>query len=1023
MTAKSVINTKANNLDYVPSAGVTVKKPTHNITLTDAGGTTAGLILCNRNGLRDNRSSQQGSMPRTALQTSQASAGYDDMELPFVAEVQSTMSGGRGQDNFSSDRTKFFDSYRLDTTKEYPVCGPWVVAQTGIASTSDLTPWSTVQQQHTATPATNRAYACKYPASSTISVQGLTLNIGSLFKDTMIYYSFVAGSSLPAYSGYDTVEEYQYSANAPDISLGMVDIYLPVSPTTVTAGQNLYFMFKTTRPCVVPIGYPVAGAKTYHANDADNDWALYTEDSGDGSGWAVNFKIHTTVEVETKLFEYKRQLYAILNTTKRDTANLYMNGWRGVADANASLSVLADSTQTGWANNTAADCIVLIINGPGETEKQPWRRVVSSTSGVLNLASPWKIAPTTATEYVVLGSNRWTPISTMPASVDYFKYAVTSLAVVDDYVVFAFGDVAGDSYLTYYKVDNDTDHFRQQWAIDTAYKADLLCPIVNEEGSLKLWRADCDDCWIDCSDVPPWGSPPAFLFDINAHARADLVLVQQRTKINWDLENAKQDKDSGLLETYERAILDTDYQITANKTTVNQTDEPAGTGPSLAGTTYVTTAPSISHKYLPSKVYCGNTSARITNLIGYGSPAIPYVLKEDGFGSVSDGIYSELPIGEMRSVRSEVNGISAMQYGVYLYFNLAGNMLERYYDQRLDDIGLNRDEGLPPTRQGEIVKLIPYTGRYYAAVDAGFFGYSSIMCNNLLGWHEIYRSGVLGERIWDIIVQTIPGTNYVDRLVVAQGGDIVVLPISTNPTQQVNYPYLGYKNPTASGYVDTSWIDFDFKDVTKYFHSITIHSDYTGTVKTGNEYQIEVWFRTESDNDWVYGGKAMASEPSDATTFPAGGRSVGVKEIPLWYPTHPNKLPVSGKKIKFRVRMTPLYSRYETPRLKALVVNGVMRMPVKRSWNVTFQLEPMKDLQDRHLVDDQGILYSQLYRWANSKLHSTPLTMRSNDELMDNKRVFIDPPTISTFSAVTTMGDKGTAKDYLHVATVTIYEV
>jgi len=184
-----------------------------------------------------------------------------------------------------------------------------------------------------------------------------------------------------------------------------------------------------------------------------------------------------------------------------------------------------------------------------------------------------------------------------------------------------------------------------------------------------------------------------------------------------------------------------------------------------------------------------------------------------------------------------------------------------------------------------------------------------------------------------------------------------------------------------------------------------------------------VWFRTESDNEWVYGGKAMASETGDATTFEKGVRSVGVKEIPLWYSTRSNKLPVSGKKIKFRVRMTPLYSRYETPRLKALVVNGVMRMPVKRSWNVTFQLEPMKDLQDRHLVDDQGILYSQLYRWANSKLHSTPLTMRSNDELMDNKRVFIDPPTISTFSAVTTMGDKGTAKDYLHVATVTIYEV
>ena len=88
MTAKSVINTKANNLDYVPSAGVTVKKPTHNITLTDAGGTTAGLILCNRNGLRDNRSSQQGSMPQelvnyyNQLKSIESMSGMQ-MRMPF----------------------------------------------------------------------------------------------------------------------------------------------------------------------------------------------------------------------------------------------------------------------------------------------------------------------------------------------------------------------------------------------------------------------------------------------------------------------------------------------------------------------------------------------------------------------------------------------------------------------------------------------------------------------------------------------------------------------------------------------------------------------------------------------------------------------------------------------------------------------------------------------------------------------------------------------------------------------------
>ena len=56
----------------------------------------------------------------------------------------------------------------------------------------------------------------------------------------------------------------------------------------------------------------------------------------------------------------------------------------------------------------------------------------------------------------------------------------------------------------------------------------------------------------------------------------------------------------------------------------------------------------------------------------------------------------------MKSVKSIINGTAAMQFGVYLYFNLEGGMVERYYDQRLDDVGPNRDEGLPADRQGEI---------------------------------------------------------------------------------------------------------------------------------------------------------------------------------------------------------------------------------------------------------------------------------------------------------------------------------
>jgi len=1009
MYARSVINTKGSSRSsdaYSLTVGVGVKNPTHDIKLTDLNGIEAGLILSNRSGRQDPRGMSISSMPRTALQMSQGNGGYDDMLPPFVTEVQSTWIGGRAQDTFSNDRTRFADSYRLDTTKEFPICAPKVSAQTGLLPSSNIV--VSGDSSYTLSIGGSGPFLFEYQNMPALTVTGITLynvNIGSY---TRLYYSVIAADSLPDYASYDTAAEQMYSIYFKEGASG--SIYLPIPATAVASGKNLYIILFASSSVVITLTYFITGVNMYFYPN----WNATAEDQ------FIQSTIHTEIECDVKLFEYKRQVYATLNATNKASAELYMNGWRGVADENASYSVLADATQTGWANNSAKDCIVLIINGTGESEAQPWRHIVSSTSGVLTLSTPWKIKPDTTTEYVVLGSDKWFAVSTKPAEVEYFSKAVTAIAPVKDYIVFAFGD---GQYLSYYRNGQVAGAFAENWAMDAAYKADLLCPIVNEFGDLKLWRADTDDCWVDCSDVPdwltPWTSPPTLLFDVSAHERADALLQQQRAVYDWDTENAKADKDKGYLTSLERTIFDLDYQISAH-TTENET-KADGTGPDLVaqGVTYITTDPSVAHKYLPQKIYCGNTNARIVNIVGYGQPEIPYILKEDGFGSIYNNIYQEMPIGEMATVRSEDNGQAAMQYGVYLYFNIAGGMLERYYDQRLDDIGPNRDEGLPINRQGEIKKIIPYPGRYYVAVDAGFNGYSSVLCNNMLGWHEIYRSNVMGARINDIYIQSIPGNSYVDRLWVSEATSVVALPISIAPLQQYKYPYYGYRDVDSSGYIETSWIDFDLKDVEKYFHSVTVFSDYSGDVKTGDEYQINVWFRVDGDNDWSYAGRAKASEVVD------GRRQVGVKEIDLRYYSAIRETPhnVSGKKIKFKISLTPMADEYETPRLKALLVNAVLRMPIKRSWNVTFMLEPMKDLQGRQLTDTPALLYNQLYTWANSKTHATPLLMRTNDAITDNKYVFIDPASITPFQAVAQMGDGSGNQEYRHIATMTIYEV
>jgi len=473
-----------------------------------------------------------------------------------------------------------------------------------------------------------------------------------------------------------------------------------------------------------------------------------------------------------------------------------------------------------------------------------------------------------------------------------------------------------------------------------------------------------------------------------------------------------------------RQILDLTYQI-SNASNVDLEDTATA---EISGTLTLAAHTDrdnwVNAKYLPTYVYAGDKVNPVTNIIGYGEPKIPYILKSNGFGSISDGVFQELPIGEMKTINSILNGTAAMQFGVYLYFNLEGGMVERYYDQRLDDVGPNRDEGLPVDRQGEVTKLLPYPGRYYAAIDAGSAGYSSILCNNMLGeysWHEIWRSTTLGDQICDVYVQTIPGFQEVDRLWIATTGSIIAVPIAITPPNMNKYDYFGYgaSSPaytydfTTAGWVETSWIDFDVKSIDKYFHSVTIFSDYTGEVKTGDEYKISVYFKVDGDVDWTHVGDVKASE------YVNGKFEIGVKELDLR--TGIGKS-VSGKKIKFRIKMMPCADINETPRLKAIVINAILRLPSKRSWNVNFLIDPEVDLNDKPIHDKTGLLYYWLNKWANSKTYPIPLTMYTNDYSSDNLRVMIDPTSLVTYDVVT---DQSASKNKTlkHIGSLTLYEV
>ena len=1011
-------------------AGANVKTPTHDIKLRSVDGKQLGLILCDKRGRFDPRGIVVGSMPRTALKTAQGNTGYDNLELPYITEVQTTFSGGRGLDDFTKDRTRYADSYRMDTTREFPVCGPLETNQIGIgveALNQDIE--SEYEARLELTSASDPiAFKIKIVNAGNIRNVSFNLNWEEIpYTPLTLKYSILAlaqGASIPDLS---TLEFTTLSLDERPIdSEYWQEIVLPCN-LGVLKNQSLVLVLKDFSQDM-EVRYSITGG---WGGMTENGYIFAAENSTSSLAYLIviddeiedeidEYQTDTWVTIKPwgsiygsliygsnsyiKVFEYKHQMYAVVNEqTDTGAPKLFINGYRGAAKSNAS-NLSYTITGLPMTTDELVDKIILIYNGPGEEETQPWRKIVSNnSSGNIKVEPQWNVQQSGMTEFVVLGTDTWTEITGHGLTAP-----ITDIAVVEDYVVFAQGVKAPVRIMHEY--DNGgtwtrefASHKANQWkeqtgateTFDQQVYADLLENGVLLTGENVLWRARVDDSKVDYSFVKKWaeggyenGEIDLFFFDVNKVERDGLRIELARTQEDLATEQAETDPDEGVITSYERMIQDLNHQI-KHYLTDTFNGNPLST----------------DYRFLPYYIVCGSEASNITGMIMYGSPPIPYIFKEDSIGSIQNNIYAELPIAEMRFVRSENNGKAAMQHGVYLYFSMEGGMIERYYDQRMDDVGPTGDDALPSSRKGEVVKLLPYAGRYYAAINAGAYGTSSILCSTESGWHEIYRVSTVGKMITDAVIQTIPGADNPDRMLISEGTGLVSIPVAINPIMQIGYRYFGHNiNIWQKPYIETAWYDFGLKDVNKFFKSVTLFSDCTDTEKPrGTEYNIYVYYKVDNDKDWRLAGRggAYASQEIDFT----------------------NDNSCAGKRIKLRIAMGSNTEDNETPRLRAVVINAVLRVPVKRSWQITFTLEPMKDLQDRQLTDSPSSIYDRLFEWSNSADMPTPLIMNANDIIADNKHVFIDPASISTFQAVSQMADGSGQKEYKHIGSMVLYEI
>jgi len=852
------------------------ERPTHHLAITDKEGRQMGLVMCNERGKPSKFGIKRSRLQSTSLKISEGNPKYSDFELPFTPIAQESWDGGRGQEQFEKDVTKFFDSYRMNTryqSKAFLGGLERLTTGSGLRSQQFNLPGNV--RWHSLLTGARKYLAIRFQANGAWTSRRFDVILKKHGTPGTFTYRLLADST-----GNPGSALYTKTFAATDIpdTLGVIKSW--TDPTGYTLVNGTYYWVE------------VYGASTdndsNHWRVAVNDAVGTTKESANGSSWAASavdlyYRLGAMGTEDTPylpfFYEYKGAEYLVYNQ-QSGAPKLFLNGDRGAADSNSgALGTLVDATKA-WATNQWAGCTVWITEGPGSLETVPFRTIVSNTGTALTLDTPWVITHTTTTEYAILGADTWTEITGHGLA-----QPVRAILVINQVVYYAMGDGTGDPNIRRHREYNNAGTWTaSDWADDSTNKATFLTRVNDATNGLTIWRATNTDVKIASAPPVTWGTSLTF--------------------------------------TDKGQVGDVEERITA----ITEYIDP-------------------------------DSGAKVLWVIKTGSV---YVRK----GTLMD----KIPLDEMRAVMNPLNGKAVLTHNVYLYFSMLFSV-ERFFNNVLDDVGPVQGRGLPVARRGPISCMVGYPGRWFASIDAGATGYSSILGNNGSGWHEEYRSTIQGLSITNMRIQVVPGPAP-DRLWFNLGPDVYWLPLPTNtidPTQDALYPY------AWEGSLELSRVYVGLQNLKKLFDSIELGAD--NLVADGQ--WIEVDYKLDDEaNPWLPIAELFETSPNQEEPFS-------------------QTEDVRARWIMVRLRLNTS-SRLLTPILRLVILNAVSRIPIRYGWAPNVRLRDHdKDLcgepDDFVLAQDKLDLLDE---WAEGL---EPLTLSSILTPFHGKRVFLEGPEIAPF--------------------------
>lgn len=383
---------------------LTGAKPDYDVVLRDDSGIEIGLPVIDSNGNHDPTGIVCTPVERSSLKTSQGNQSYSDLEPPYTVLAQSDWSGGRAAKTYEDDVTRFADSCRANTGRAFKVfLNGRETYGTGVRSANTHLPGS---MRMIALDGNQDRLAVRFQANASYTVDKIGLWV-SVFGEpagtlTVRLCADHASGTKPG-----TVLQTKTITYADLATLSLSELFLfDITNNAVVSGTYYWVEVYATTSDVAAgtywkVGVSDTAGTTYQSADGGTNWSA--------SAYDLYYRVmDATAGLPGIMVKYMRALYFVTQPTDGSVSKIYKNGVHGACISNAgALSKLKAGGAPGWTTNQFAGCVVAILEGPGITESQPWRRIVSNNASELTVDSDWLIAHTTSTSFIILGMDSW----------------------------------------------------------------------------------------------------------------------------------------------------------------------------------------------------------------------------------------------------------------------------------------------------------------------------------------------------------------------------------------------------------------------------------------------------------------------------------------------------------------------------------------------------------------------------------------------------------------------------------------